>query len=254
MIGILILARLGSIRLFNKHLVYVKNKTFIEFLALRYLTEFATEVEKNECKIIIATSKKEENKKFEEIFKDTEVDVFYGHDDNIPLRQLECADHYNLTGIISIDGDDILCSTHAAREIFNLFNSDTNFPMIKSVGLPFGMNVMGYRVSYLRSCLDTKMNNKLETGWGRIFDENEIFNIQYTDVNNSGKLRFTLDYQLDADFFIKIIEDLEDKIYSISDKALVDYVTQNKIYEINSSLNKEYWENFERQKNKEDKQ
>ena len=107
MIGILITARLGSTRLSQKHLIEVNDKTFIEWLVERFKTEFRKELSAGQMKIIIATSTKAENTKFNELFKSNVVEVFHGSDQNIPLRHLECANINQLEYILSVDGDDI---------------------------------------------------------------------------------------------------------------------------------------------------
>ncbi len=247
--GILIIARLGSTRLSQKHLIEVKGKTFIEWLALRYLSKFNNEVKANNVKIIIATSVLEENKKFEEIFKNSLVEVFYGSNTNIPLRQLECAKQYNLDQIISIDGDDILCSTEAASIVYNKLYSGVS--AIKTEGLPLGMNVIGYKTKYLNMCVNNHtQDSKFETGWGRIFDEN-LQSINIGNYNLNEQLRFTLDYQVDADFFTNIINHFDNKIIALSDSDLIKYVVDNLIFQINSSVSEIYWENFNRSKQNE---
>ena len=247
--GILIIARLGSTRLPQKHLVSVKNRTFIEWLVKRYLYQFESNIKANEVKIIIATSVLEENKLFEEIFKDTSVEVFYGSDSNIPLRQLQCASKFSLDQIISIDGDDVLCSTEVAKKIFSILNNGES--AVKSEGLPLGMNVIGYKVDYLEKCLDKELKNStIETGWGRIFDDN-LKSINVGDFTFSDKLRFTLDYQVDADFFANIINYFDEIIIKLSDSDLIEYVVNNNIFEINSSVHDIYWDNFNNFKQKE---
>ena len=47
--------------------------------------------------------------------------MFFGSDENIPLRHLECAVENNIDHIISIDGDDILSSTKATKNIIEKF-------------------------------------------------------------------------------------------------------------------------------------
>ena len=64
-------------------------------------------------------------------------------------------------------------------------------------------------------------------------------------------LRFTLDYDEDAEFFKKIINTMKEKVVSISDEDLINFVTKNKLFEINSSLKKKYWENYNSEKQKE---
>jgi len=59
-----------------------------------------------------------------------------------------------------------------------------------------------------------------------------------------GDLRFTLDYEEDATFFCEIINKLKEKIITISDTDLIDFVLKNKLYELNTSLKEKYWDNY----------
>ena len=62
MTGIFIVARLGSTRLSQKHLIKAAGKTFIEWLALRFVAAFQKEIAANEAGVFIVTSEKPENK------------------------------------------------------------------------------------------------------------------------------------------------------------------------------------------------
>ena len=249
MTGILFIARLGSTRLTNKHLIVASGKTLIEWLVARYAHEFENEIALNKIKLILATSNNPENKKFELALDALPVSVFYGNEDNIPLRQVECAEEHKLSNIISIDGDDILCSTNAAREVYNLLSNGAG-GWIKTTGLPFGMNVIGYSYEFLKRKV-IQPSNKLETGWDRIFDKESEREIVLGNYSGNKDLRFTLDYELDAEFFKTVILNLGSKIISLSDKELINIVLNEQFFEINKSLHEQYWLNFNKQKNAE---
>ena len=63
----------------------------------------------------------------------------------------------------------------------------------------------------------------------------------------------TLDYEEDAVFFKAIIEGLGSEIITIDDSKLIEYIVANKLGEINSALNENYWANFAAQKSEESK-
>lgn len=244
--GILIIARLGSTRLPNKHLIKVGDFTFIEWLTKRFEYSFSEQIKKKEVQIIIATSNKPENKTFETIYSNKNIKIFYGADSNIPLRQLECAEHYNLTNIISIDGDDILCSTDGALNLLKVLNQGQQ--SIKTVGLPLGMNSMAYSTVFLKKCLNKKnFNAKFETGWGRIF-QNKLLEIPISDFPFKKELRFTLDYSEDSFFFEKIISHFGDQLINTTDFDIINFVLKNNLFEINSKLTDIYFQNFNNQK------
>ncbi len=247
MIGIFIIARLGSTRLSQKHLIKVNNKTLIEWLVERYSVYFENEIIENKIKIFIVTSTNPENKIFENVFsKNQNVKIFYGSDENIPLRLFQCAEANDISKIISVDGDDIFCSTSASAEIICQLNKGKD--IVKTIGLPLGMNVVGFQKNYLSFCLRNKSKKKLETGWGKIFNESDIDLIEADFNHNNINIRATLDYKEDGIFFETIIEHLQEQIFKIEDKKLIEIICENKWFEINNFLNDEYWNNFYQQK------
>ncbi len=247
--GIFITARLGSTRLNEKHLIKVAGKTFIEWLIERFCYEFEDELLKGKIKIFITTSVNPENRKFETLIKNPNVIIFYGSDDNIPLRHLECAIKYNIDNIISVDGDDVLCSTYYAK--FVLKELANNHTMVSTQGLPLGMNITGYSKKFLEKSLVDNKQKKLETGWGKIFDQSLINYIQIDDYKEAINLRMTLDYEQDANFFKAIINGLKNEIITIKDADLILYIIQQNFSVLNEELNGEYWENFNKQKSEE---
>lgn len=246
MTGIFFTARLASTRLREKHFILAGSRPFIKWLVDRFASEFNKEIANGTVQLFITTSLNPENKKFEEL---ENVTVFYGSDENIPMRHLQCAQQHNVENIITIDGDDVLCSTAAARQVLNKLNQGKL--IVQTKGLPLGMNVAGYKTSLLKKALALSNTTKLETGWGRIFDNMAIEYIKYDEHSGTQMLRFTLDYEQDADFFKKIIENIGTQTLTITDTELIELVINNKWYLINASLNQQYWANFNNQKKSE---
>jgi spore coat polysaccharide biosynthesis protein SpsF len=245
-VGILILVRLGSTRLKNKHLIEVQGVAYLNYIINRFHNFFKD----FDFQIIIATSNKSENRLIETVIDLDKANVFYGSDRNIPLRQYECALKYGLTHIISLDGDDIFCSTNAAYEVYAKLKNGVKGA--KTVGLPIGLNIMGYDVGLLEQSMinDKKLNCEIfETGWGRIFDNKldtiyiEIANKEYLDI-----LRFTLDYPEDSLFFRNLIEKYPGSIIEANDDEIIDFVIKNNLFLINNHLKEIYETNFNNQK------
>lgn len=252
MTGILITARLGSSRLPEKHLLTAAGHPFMWWLVSRMEHEFRNEIKKGEVKIVIATSVMPVNKKLEAAIEGLNAEVFYGSDENIPLRHYECAQHYGMEHIISIDGDDILCSFKAARRLYEMMQEDMGADLYSITGLPLGMNLSGYNSAYLGRCLEQSRSKKLETGWGRIFKEGRTVTASIGDHDIHSELRFTLDYEADAEFFRKVIEELGELAITISDEKLIEMVNQKKLYELNSFLYEKYWNNYNTLKQQEE--
>ena len=251
MIGLLITARMGSSRLPKKHLIEANHKPLLFWLVKRFEFEFEKEIKSQKICLIIATSEKPENKDFSITTANTTCKIFQGSDNNIPLRHLQCAKHFNLSHVISIDGDDILCSTHATREVYEQMIKDSEHTSFSTTGLPIGMNLGGYTVAYLEESINNQSNKKLETGWGRIFKNPITWSKSLGEYDIMGDLRFTLDYKEDAIFFCEVINQLKEKIISISDEELITFVEENKLYKINASLKEIYWNNYNSEKQQE---
>ena len=247
MIGVFITARLGSTRLNEKHLIEINAKPLIRYLVERFLVAFKESIEGKKIKIFITTSIKPENKKFESIFDANEVEVYYGSDENIPLRHLECAIEHDIDYIVSIDGDDILCSTEASKLVMDRLLSGSK--MAYTEGLPLGMNSTGYSKGFLKRSLKGIESKKLQTGWGKIFDENEIDIIQLKYSDKVKKIRMTLDYTADVEFFKSVITNVN--VLNIFDNALIDIIVKNKWNHLNSHLDDIYWTNFNKLKEQE---
>ena len=240
--AILITARTGSKRLPRKHFLNIEGRSCIQWLIKRIMVEFKFEIKSNELSIVIVTGSKKLNKDFESIYKD--VDPFYGDDYNIPLRHSQAADTLNLQKLICVDGDDVLCSTKAMREVYDALKLGSKY--IKTIGLPIGMNVLGYTSSFLEETLSHINLKVLETGWPRIFNKQDLLQI---DLSGGAKenldLRFTLDYDCDFDFFKEIIKHFKENIIEIDDQKIIDFVIQNKVFLKNKHINEDYFLNFE---------
>ena len=246
MIGIFITARLGSTRLSQKHLIEIEGKPMIKWLVDRYSIGFQNEIKEQIIKIFITTSKNKENYLFDTIFKNSNIEIFYGADSNIPLRHLECAKANSIDYILSVDGDDILCSIDASKMVLKKLLEKGN--LVKTIGLPLGMNVMGYSTLFLEKSLEHNSIEKLETGWGKIFEEKNIITIEIENNLNCENIRMTLDYNEDVLFFNNVITGIGNEINTISDKDLVENIIKNNWSIANENLIDTYWKNFNEQK------
>ena len=245
MTGIFFIARLGSKRLEKKHLYNVNGKTLIEWLVLRFLHEFNNEISRGKIKLFITTTESPENKIFQKIFKEKKVDIYFGDNSNIPKRLLSCANQHKISKIIAIDGDDILCSTSSARKVFKALD---NYDYVKTKGLPLGMNITGFTKEFLSK---TKASNFkiLETGWTKIFNDKNIYLINQAFSSKEKKIRMTLDYIEDFQFFQAVFLFLGSRIVSISDNELIEVIEKESFSDINSFLSELYWKNFKKEQN-----
>ena len=245
MIGLFINARINSTRLKRKHLLNINKKAAIIWLVERLSQGFKEEINNEILKIFLTTSLEKENSLFEKVLNKKKINLFYGSNHNIPLRHLECAKKNNIKYIVSIDGDDILCSIEACKLVINKLKE--NSKIVKTIGLPLGMNVFGYTFDYLEFSMNNSFYKKLETGWLKVFNKKDFTILKFQPVRNTDKIRMTLDYKEDLLFFRKVINYFGDKIFEIKDNTLISEINNNKWNKINESLNDKYWKNFNKQ-------
>jgi len=245
-VGIFVTARMGSSRLKGKHFRQVLCEPIIKYLLGSICKEFESEIIKKDVYCLITTGNEIINKKFLSL-KTSNVDIFFGDDQNIPLRHLKAASYYNLDAIISVDGDDIVCSTNAMRLVMEKLLQGRD--LVHSVGLPFGMNVFGYSKNILQKALNLSSYGIMETGWGRIFENFTPFKISF-DCPRAEEIRASLDYYDDLKFFKELIPIL--KKNSITDyNEIIRIIIENNLFKINSHLMIPYWESFYREKKSE---
>jgi spore coat polysaccharide biosynthesis protein SpsF (cytidylyltransferase family) len=225
----------------------VREKPIIYYLIERIRREFKEAIAQNKIEVVIATSNEPDNRVFEELGI-ANLKVFYGSIHNIPLRHLQAVESYGLSHVISVDGDDILCSVGGMRSICDAFLSGEDY--VKTAGLPFGMNAMGYSRTFLESSVNAHRYDILETGWGRIFDTSMMKTIEM-GLTEDERLRFTLDYEEDYQFLGAIIELLGDAVYTATDQEILDLVFKDDLWRLNENVCREYWQNFYRQRDQE---
>ncbi|MFA6075357.1 MAG: hypothetical protein WCV63_04530 [Negativicutes bacterium] len=247
--GIFLTARLGSSRLKRKHLLEIQKKPIILYLIDRIQLAFKQEIADRKLEIVITTSDELENREFEGNVN-SGVKIFYGSLNNIPLRHLQAAKKNDCDYIIAVDGDDILCSTDGMRAVYQELILGKAY--VRTSGLPFGMNVMGYSTEFLVKALRKNTCKILETGWGRIFNGDEASTITFSVNGASDDMRFTLDYLEDFNFFSELFQMLANNSELSTDQEIVDCVRNNRLHEITANVSSTYWINFNREKEREE--
>ncbi len=246
--GVFIVARLGSQRLQAKHLQPAAGAPILLHLVRRLRQAFASHLAAGRARVVIATSDEPANRTFEEIVG-PEASVFYGSIHNIPLRQLQAAEAGGFTEIVSVDGDDILCSPAGVLAVAEKLAAGADY--VQTSSLPFGMNSFGYTRRFLAEAMARHQAGTLETGWGRIFQGRTPVTISYDHLPQDERLRFTLDYADDLEFFRAVLEALGPRIATASDSDVIRLVLDQKLFLRNAALAEEYWTNFRRQVEKE---
>lgn len=239
-IGILVTARMGSTRLSDKHLRDLAGRPALSWLIDRIATEFHSEITAGAASLYIATGNVGRNEAFSTLTHGTVVRMFFGADDNVPLRHLQAAQSHGFDAILSVDGDDIFCAPEAMRAVYDALLNDR--PLAKTSGLPLGMNAWGYTVPTLAAALEGANPSLLETGWGRIFDGIEAHNVRLS-CPDADLVRATLDYPQDLLFFDQCARSIPDWS-TLSSVEFIQAILARKLHHINASVSDQYWENF----------
>jgi len=245
-IGLLITARMGSTRLHDKHLKPLLGRPALSYLLDRIENTFKTPMSEGLAQVYIATGSESSNSALG-IFSNDHVRLFHGDDDNIPLRHLQLAKAHQLDAMVSIDGYDLFCSPEAMLSVYEgLMQGQA---LVKTTGYPFGMNAWGYSYAALEQAVSTQDHGLLETGWGRAFDAIEAKTIEL-GCPDAAKVRATLDYPLDLDFFSAAMLVIP-AWQTLSTPEFVSKIVAQHLHLLNSSLHDVYWQNFHAQMNQE---
>lgn len=243
--AIAILARMNSSRLPNKHFCEINNGFAIDILINRLISEFYDEISRDNIAIYIATGDREKNASFGSLLSrySLPISVFYGDAHNIPNRLLQLVCSEEKKSVISIDGDDILISPKSVRGVYQLLSSGNN--QVRSVGLPLGMNASGFSKKCLASLKKNSTHGVLDTGWGDVFNGDTWTEISFDHKDD--RLRMTLDYPEDLDFFNAVCN-LIPNFSRLDDITLIREIISKEIFLINTGKAAEYWRNFHENK------
>eukprot|EP01084_Bolivina_argentea_P155937 271723_1 len=246
-IGIIIIARATSSRLPGKHFIKINNMSIIELIQHRIYNNV-----KGKYSIIIATGNKQQNHQFEKyIVKDTKI--FYGDDENLPLRLYQCNLKYKFTHMFNYGGDNLFTTFNGINIIMKQMENISKNTFFEAKGLPIGMNVEGWTTDIL-DIKYKKYYNVHDSGndwYTYLFDKCETKKVQiklgsfdtYDTSNDS--IRNTLDYECDKLFLEKLNQGIKiNELINKSDIFIIDYVKKNNYHLVNNWITKEYWERY----------
>lgn len=239
MIGFIIVARLGSIRLPGKHLLMLNRRPVIEHIIKRIKINF-----KDNVKIIIATTELRTDDSLDYLSKIKNVRVYRGCPNNIPLRIFKVMTKYVIQKGILIEGDDVLFSIDGIKQTIKQLNKNHLFTATK--GLPLGMNCYGFnRVFFEENFKSFKNLKNLETAWLRVFKV-KPHEINFNLDNSYEKLRLTLDYKEDFELFKIIFENFRESIYKSDYSEIGFFLFSTGYFSKNNFLNDDYFNNIKK--------
>lgn len=231
-VGGVILVRCGSSRLPNKALLPIAGKPSIVWLIERI---------KRCCfldSIVLATSTEINDDPLESIANDFGINCYRGDLENISKRILGCAVEFGLDHIVRITGDDLLRDEIIIDNAINSHLHSSCDVTITS-GMPYGTQTEIFTREVIETIVDVVMRLEDHDYLEGILQNERLFDIDYYQCpyKFNEKIRLTLDYKNDADFFELIFRSLGVNHGYFSLEDVLNWTNENpEVLNINSHL------------------
>jgi spore coat polysaccharide biosynthesis protein SpsF (cytidylyltransferase family) len=226
--AIFLTIRINSTRIPRKALLEINGETVTEILIKR--------LKKTNIPIIICTTDEPEDKKYlKPIAEKYGLSYHEAPAGNIIKQHLDCARENGIDFITNIDGDDILSAPEVIQAVYNHAISKKYLFPVKTVGLPLGLNVIGYPTRKL-----VEINFDKDTNWGA-----QIFKGKHAEIkfNYDIPARLTLDYPEDLTVIETVLTHCKRNLLV---GGICDYLQKHPgIAQSNLHLNEEYWRRIE---------
>ena len=223
--AIILQARLGSKRLPRKVLKKINGKTILEHVVNRLKK---TKLSKN---IIIATTRREEDKKIIDVAKKINCYTFRGSTNNVLKRYYEAAVHYKVKNIVRICSDCPLIDPKIINKVYSFYLKN-NYDYVSNKitpSYPIGMGVEILNMQSLKKANKLVKNiSEKEHVTAYIYKNPKKFKIK--NIRLKKKLlnyRIVLDYIEDFQLISNILRHFkkQKKIFSL--KNIIKYIDSN---------------------------
>ena len=206
MIGVIIQARIGSIRLPKKVIKKIEGKTVLEHVVNRVRGI------KNSYKIVIATTDKKEDNVLERIAQKLKVAVFRGSKNDVLDRFYQAAKLFKIDPIVRITADCPLLDPQVAEKVIALYaKGDCDYVSnVHPPTFPDGMDVEVFSFQLLeKSWQEAKLPFEREHVTSYIVKNPKIFRLKNVVYDKDfSNLRLTLDEKEDLILIRKIYKEL----------------------------------------------
>lgn len=212
---IFIICRINSKRFKNKIKKKILNKSLLEILVLRLLKKFPSE------DIIVCTTGKQ-NIFFSNIKKKYNINIFYGPEDNLFKRLIECSKKFNTNHFVRITGDNPLTDINTLERMIKIYLKK-KLDFIYTNGLFPGLRTEIISISSLKKIykLAQDVNSSEYLTYFYLRDNfNKIYCLKIKKNKKENKLSITIDYKKD---FLKLKRLIEEKNDIYVDK---NYITK----------------------------
>lgn len=235
-VGGIIVARCTSTRLPNKALRMIQGR---ETIAL--LIERIKRCKNLDC-LVLATSTDKSDDILEKIAKREGILSFRGSLDDLSLRFFEAAKHYGIDEVVRITGDDILRDEIMIdKAVESHLNESCEVTFTDN--MPYGTSSEIFSLNTLRTIMNTAVIPSNTEYLEYYLQNNRYFSINHlkSDYKFNSKLRFTLDYEEDFDFFTKIFAHFYDNSSHFTLEEVLDWVKDKPdVYRINMDKTQKY--------------
>lgn len=231
MIAFIIQARVGSTRLPNKILLPFYNEKSILQLLIDKLSSFSN------IPIIIATSANVENDVLETTFKNKNVHIFRGSENDVLDRFIQTAKYYNIDKIIRICSDNPFIEKRAINLLIKeIKQTYVDYISFNIDGKPSIKTHFGFWTEFvtLKALVKVQhLTNELlyhEHVTNYIYTHPEQFNIKWIEgpkiLNGRKDIRLTIDTEKDFKTIQEIYSNLSDP-ENITIQEIVTYIGKN---------------------------
>lgn len=216
--AIFISVRTGSTRLPNKSILKIKNKHTIEYVIDSVKKSKYADV------IVLCTTEKINDTMLCNIAEANGIKFYCGDENDKLKRWYSAAKEFDIDFFVTVDGDDLFYDSQLSDICFE---QAENGDVINGQGLY--NDTYGYKTTTIKTILDLVKNKVVEPHEivGYLKDTelkvSELVNVP--DILKKKKIRMTLDYQEDFDFFKTIIENINDD-FTLND--VLSYIDNNK--------------------------
>ena len=240
--SILITVRTSSTRLPRKAILDINGKPTIQYLI--------ENIKKSKLadKIILCTSEEPDDDILCQIATDCGIDYYRGSLKDKLVRWMEACKEYNIDFFVNVDGDDLFFDYNLADLVIEQYNEH---PCDFIDGNGLYNDVYGVSIKALKKVCDIKDTD--DTEYIRLyFTETNLFDVK--KINNipekyiKRKVRMTLDYKEDFEFFKTVIEGVLPNELTLDN--INNFLYNNpSIANINYFLDEEWKSNQEKIKN-----
>ena len=196
--------------------------------------------------VVVCTTREPSDDTLVEMVESYGARVFRGSTDDIIRRFYDAMNQFGFDYVIQINGDNITAEPRYMDLTMEKLLSDRELDIVTCRNLPLGIASLSFSRKAMEKVYGIYRTVKNDTGFIYYFTKTDICNQAVIDPVNEGhifdRIRLTLDYEEDFEFFKAIFEELyqEGEVFHLDD--ILDLVRRKpEIVNINYFREEEYW-------------